>query len=131
MSVDISRALEKSPEGYNALSWVLYIAAGVVLASHWVDITGVSLLIGGVIILVLASLRKGDAAGTNFQSHLSNISTVMFSYLIVAGILWVLTVGTLGLGIVITWPLAFLMLMWCVYRLIKGLMRLNDGASYS
>jgi uncharacterized membrane protein len=131
MSVDISRALEKSPEGYNALSWVLYVASGVVLASHWIDITGVSLLIGGLIVLVIASIRKNDASGTQFQSHIANVSTVMFWYLIVAGVLWVLTVGTLGFGIIITWPLAVLMLLWCVYRLIKGVMRLNDGASYS
>jgi uncharacterized membrane protein len=131
MAVDIGKVLDKSPDGYHTLSLVLYPATGVVLASHWVDITGVSLFFGGIIILVFASLRKSDASGTSFQSHLSNISTVMLTYMLVAAVLWVLTVGTLGFGAIITWPLAFLMLLWCAYRLIKGFLRLNDGAPYN
>jgi uncharacterized membrane protein len=131
MAVDFGRVLDKSPDGYHTLSLVLYAAAGVVLASHWIDITGVSLFVGGIIVYILANIRKDDASGTTFASHLANISKVMLTYMIVAAILWVLTVGTLGFGAVITWPIAFLMLLWCAYRLIKGFMRLNDGTSYN
>jgi uncharacterized membrane protein len=130
MTTDFSRILEKSPEGFQAMGLALYIAAGVVLASHWVDITGVSLFVGGIIITVLAWVRKSDAAGTSYQSHFANIAKVLLIYMVLAIILMTVTIGTLGLGIVITWPLAFLLLLWCAYRLIKGLLRINEGAPY-
>ncbi len=128
--VDITRSMEKSPEGFQALSWVLYIASAVVLASHWIDITGVSMLVGSVIILIITGLRKQEASGTIYNSHLQNIFTVVLAYLIVSGILFTITVGTFGFGIIITWPLALLMLAWCAYRLLKGFIRLNDGIAF-
>ena len=37
---------------------------------------------------------------------------------------------TLGIGILITWPLYVIFLLWLGYRLVKGMMRLNDGQGY-
>jgi uncharacterized membrane protein len=47
--------------------------------------------------------------------------------LVVAILLLVLTIVTLGIGIIITWPLYFLFLLWLGYKLIRGMMKLNDG----
>jgi uncharacterized membrane protein len=131
MLIDINRVFEKSPEGFQSLSWILYFAAGAVAASHWIDWTGTSVLVGAVVILVLSGLRKNEAASTIFGSHLQNIFSVMLAYLLVGTMLWLFTVLTLGIGVIITWPLSIILLLWAAYRLIKGLMRLNDGVAYT
>jgi uncharacterized membrane protein len=130
MFMELNRALEKSPEGYQALSWVLYVAAGAVAASHWIDWTGTSVLIGAVIIVIMAGLRKQEAANTIHGSHLQNIFSVMLAYLLLGALLWLVTVLTLGIGALITWPLSLVLTAWTAYRLIRGLMRLNDGVAY-
>ena len=50
--------------------------------------------------------------------------------LVVAVMLLAFTVITFGIGIIITWPLYVLFLLWLGYRLVKGMMRLNDGVGY-
>jgi uncharacterized membrane protein len=131
MSVDFGRILEKSPEGYESLSWALYVGAGVVTASPWLDISGSTLLFGSIVILIIAGLRKSEAASTIFGSHINNVFSVMLASMIIGGLLWLFTVLTLGIGIIISWPLSMLLVAWSAYRLIKGALRLKDGVAYS
>lgn len=129
-SFDISKTFDRSPEGYQALTWVLYIcSAGIALATLG-EISGTLLLVGCIAIIVLARSRKADAAQTIHGSHLANIGSVMTIALVVAAVLLAFTILTLGIGILITWPLYVLFLLWLGYRLVKGMMRLNDGQPY-
>jgi uncharacterized membrane protein len=130
MAVDFGRALEKSTEGYEALTWVLYIAAGVVTASPWIDISGTALFVGSIVILIIAGLRKSEAAATLFGSHMQNVFSVMLASMLIGGLLWLFTVMTLGIGIIISWPLSMLLVAWSAYRLIKGVLRLKDGVAF-
>jgi len=127
---DVSKTFDRSPEGYQALTWVLYICSlGVALATLG-DISGTILFVGCVAIVLLARTRKDDAAGTIYGSHLGNIAKVMTIALVVAAILLAFTIVTFGIGILITWPLYVLFLLWLGYRLVKGMMRLNDDQAY-
>jgi uncharacterized membrane protein len=130
MSVDFGRMFEKSNEGYEALTWALYAAAGVVTASPWIDISGTALFAGSIVILVIAGLRKSEAGATLFGSHMQNIFSVMLASMLIGGLLWLFTVMTLGIGIIISWPLSMLLIAWSAYRLIKGVLRLKDGVAF-
>ncbi len=130
MKVDPGKMLERTPEGFNALAWVLYfVSAGLAVATLG-EISGTLLCIGAIVVIVLSSSRKSDAAGTIFASHLENIRWVMLVNLIASIILLTLTFITFGLGIVITWPLYVILLVWTGFKLIRGMMKLNDGVGY-
>ncbi len=126
-SPDLSKTFDRSPDGYLALSWVLYAVSGVIALATLGEFSGTLLLIGCIAVIFLARSRRDDAAGTIYASHLSNIARVMTIALVVAVLLLAFTVITFGIGIIITWPLYVLFLLWLGYRLVKGMMRLNDG----
>jgi uncharacterized membrane protein len=127
---DVSKTFDRSPEGYHALTWVLYISSLGVAVATLGDISGTILLVGCVAIILLARTRKEEAANTIYGSHLANIASVMTIALVVAAILLAFTIITLGIGILITWPAYVLFLLWLGYRLVTGMMRLNDNAAY-
>ena len=129
-SPDLSKTFDRSPDGYLALSWVLYAVSGVIALATLGEFSGTLLLIGCIAVIFLARSRRDDAAGTIYASHLSNIARVMTIALVVAVLLLAFTVITFGIGIIITWPLYVLFLLWLGYRLVKGMMRLNDGVGY-
>jgi uncharacterized membrane protein len=127
MSADLSKTFDRNPEGYQAMSWVLYVASGVIALATLGEFSGTLLLVGCLVVIFLARSRKDDAASTIYGSHLANIASTMTIALVVAILLLVLTIVTLGIGIIITWPLYFLFLLWLGYKLIRGMMKLNDG----
>jgi hypothetical protein len=128
--MDVSRAFEKSPEGYQALTWVLYIAAGAVACAQWIDISGTTLFIGTIAIIAISGMRKAEAASTIYGSHLNNIFTVMLGVLLVGALLWLIFIGTFGIGIIVTWPLSWVLIAWSLWRLIRGFIKLSDGVAY-
>jgi uncharacterized membrane protein len=130
MAVDPGKMLQRTPEGYQALTWVLYIVSAGIAAATLGEFSGTLLCLGCIAVIVLASSRKSDAAATIYGSHLSNIRWVMIVNLIASLILITITVITLGLGVVITLPLYVILLIWTGFKLIRGMMKLNDGAGY-
>jgi len=78
----------------------------------------------GIIGIIVAHLKKGDAEGTFLDSHFSNqIRTfwIAFGLVVVGAILSIVVVGwfvMIGAGI------------WFLYRTIKGLIRLSDNRAY-
>lgn len=82
---------------------------------------GISTLIG----VIVAYVKRNESRGTPFESHFTNAIDVF----------WVgLVVGIVGL---ILWPLFFLgalihcaLVVWILFRTIKGLIRAIDGQPY-
>ncbi len=130
MAVDLSKTFDRSQEGYEALTWVLYVASAAIALATLGEISGTLLFVGCIVVILLARSRKDDAAATLHGSHLANIASVMTIALVVAVVLLAVTILTLGIGIIITWPAYVLFLIWLGYRLVKGMMRLNDGQAY-
>jgi uncharacterized membrane protein len=130
MQVELGRALERSEPGYHALSWLLYIGLLVIAASPFIDISGTTVVVGSIIILVLAMSRRSDAAGTIYGNHLSNIFTVTLVNMVVGFLLLSFTILTLGLGIIISWPLSIILVVWSAWRVVRGMLKLNDGQAY-
>lgn len=130
MGIDIAKSFDRTPEGYLALSWVLYVASAALSAATLGEFSGTLLFIGAIVVVVLASSRKADAASTIYGSHLENISRVMWINLIASLCLIAFTFITFGIGVIITWPLYLVLLVWTGFKLIRGLMKLNDGLPY-
>ena len=130
MAIDPTKALDRSPEGIEALTWVLYIASAALAALTLGDISGTLLFIGCIVVIVLSSSRLADASNSIHASHLANIKRVMTVNLIASLVLIAVTWLTLGIGIIFTWPAFLVLLIWTGFKLIRGLMKLNDGVAY-
>ncbi len=130
MGVDIGKTMERSPQGYLALSWVLYIASAVLAAATLGEFSGTLLFLGAIVVIVLSSSRKTDAVATIYGSHLENISRVMWVNLVASLCLIAFTWITFGIGVIITWPLFCILLIWTGFKLIKGMMKLSEAQAY-
>lgn len=75
--------------------------------------------------LILAYVQRGDARDTVWESHFTNIIHTFWTSVLIAILLtplYFIGVGFLGLAIVI---------VWFLYRTLKGLIRALDGRAYS
>jgi uncharacterized membrane protein len=130
MSFDLGKTFERSPEGYLALTWVLYVASAALAAATVGEFSGTLLFLGAIAVIVLSSSRKTDAVSTIYSSHLANISRVMWVNLVASLCLIAFTTITFGIGVIITWPLYLVLLVWTGFKLINGMMKLNDAKAY-
>lgn len=106
---------------------------------------GITPLIG----VIIAYVKRGDARGTIWESHFDNLITVFWVglvLLLIAVPVWVIAVGaTIAAGVaawpasifafpfilvVIFFPVSLLVLIWYLYRTIKGFVRALDGKPY-
>ncbi len=127
MATDFGKAFDRTPEGFHALTWLLYVASALLGLATLGEVSGTLLLIGCVIVIFLARSRRTDAANTIYGSHFAKIARTMTISLVVAVLLMVFTYGTLGLGIIITWPLYWVFLAWLAFTLLRAMMKLNDA----
>ncbi|MBY5991003.1 DUF4870 family protein [Ferrimonas balearica] len=83
--------------------------------------TGLFWLIGAI----WAMVKKGDAAGSLFEDHYSNISKTFWWGLGLS------IVGGLLTFVVIGYPLLVAVWIWSIYRIVKGLARLTSNKAYA
>lgn len=83
----------------------------------------VSLFVGVtcLVAIVMNYVKKDDVAGTYLESHFRwQIRTFWFS------LLWSI-IGFITFFIAIGWFVLIADLVWFIYRIVKGWLRLNDG----
>jgi uncharacterized membrane protein len=79
-----------------------------------------------IIAVVLNYVKRSEVRGTWLESHFRwQIRTFWF------GLLWVTLCGlfivaTLGIGLLIAWLPLTLVGLWCIYRIVRGWLRLMD-----
>ena len=111
-------------EGLRTWGWISYIlhlivAVAAVLPGAWVSIALLA------VALVIDLVKRGDAANTWQASHFSwRIRSVMW-----AGILYLLTAPLWLLFIVPGWIAWGLISVWFLYRIVKGMFRMNASRS--
>jgi uncharacterized membrane protein len=99
-----------SPQTWATIVWVLFIA------SYF------TAMMTGIVAVIIAYLKRGDLAGTPFESHMTSAIRTFWISLIVGIIGFVLVF--VGIGFVILGLLA----LWQLFRVIRGLVRALDGA---
>jgi uncharacterized membrane protein len=79
-----------------------------------------------IIAVILNYVKRGEVSGTWLESHFRwQIRTFWF------GLLWVslcllFIIGTLGIGILVAWPLLLAVSIWFVYRIVRGWLALKE-----
>lgn len=100
--------IERSAKSLTTLIYVLYAA------SFLVGITA-------IVAIIMNYIKKGDVAGTFLESHFRwQIRTFWF------GLLWSV-VGGLLMVVVVGWAVIAANFVWLIYRIVKGLLRLNEN----
>lgn len=111
-------------EGLKTWGWVSYLLHLVVAVAAVLPGAQVSIALL-VVALVIDLVKRGDAANTWQASHFSwRIRSVVW-----AGILYLLTSWLWLLFIVPGWIAWGLISIWFLYRIVKGMMRMNAGLS--
>ncbi|CAH0524936.1 DUF4870 family protein [Vibrio hippocampi] len=81
--------------------------------------------IAGIVGLIWAYVKKGDAVGTIYESHFANIISTFWIGLVL-GIIAVVT-----LVFVVGYLIAIAAAIYCLYRFIKGIIRTIDRKAYA
>lgn len=111
-------------EGLRTWGWVSYLLHLVVAVAAVLPGAQVSIALL-VIALVIDLVKRGDAANTWQASHFSwRIRSVVW-----AGVLYLLTSWLWLLLIVPGWIAWGLISIWFLYRIVKGMVRMNAGRS--
>ncbi|RRD56331.1 hypothetical protein EII20_11385 [Comamonadaceae bacterium OH2545_COT-014] len=114
-----ARTRADSLKAWGWVSYLLHLIVAVAAVVPGLQV-GVALLI---IALVMDLVKKDDAAGTWQASHFSwRIRSVLWS-----GVLYVVTFPFYLLGLFLFNPAWVLISIWFLYRIVKGMVRMNDG----
>jgi len=105
------------------------IAAVIALFSHGFPLVAPLMGIVGIVALVLAYVKRSEAAGTWLASHYRwLIRTFWFSLLwgVIGGVVLV-TLGLILIGIPIAIAIWIVTTIWVIYRLLRGYVLFNDS----
>lgn len=83
--------------------------------------TGILWFVGAI----WAMLKIGDARGTRFEDHYSNIIRVFIIGLVLSVVGGILTIILIG------WLVLLAVFVWSVFKIVKGLVRLSDNQPYN
>ena len=122
--IDVKAVDSEKAESLKTVGWISYLLHLVVAVSAVVPgaQVGASLL---VVALIIDLVKKGDAEGTWQASHFSwRIRSVIW-----AGVLYVITIP-LWLLLVLPGMVAWVVIsIWFLYRIVKGMVRMNASQS--
>jgi uncharacterized membrane protein len=80
--------------------------------------------------MLVGLVTRDDARGTWVDSHHAWMSRTFWWGILWAalawGTFWILGLLTLGLGMIVLWVLPVAVLIWYLYRVVRGWLRLND-----
>lgn len=105
-----------SPQDDEAKTHAL-IAYGLMLVGLF---TVVFWFVGGI----WAMVKKSDVAGSRFEDHYTNLISIFWW-----GIFWAILGGLLSL-IIVGYFMLFVLFIWLLYRLIKGLAKLTSNRAF-
>jgi uncharacterized membrane protein len=122
MTVNDNIVTIEPDEGLKTWGWVSYVLHLVVAVAAVLPGTQVSIALL-IIALVIDMVKRSDAANTWQASHFSwRIRSVVW-----AGILYVVTFPLWLVFIVPGWIAWGLISVWFLYRIVKGMVRMNAG----
>jgi uncharacterized membrane protein len=105
------------------------VAAVIALFSHGFPLVAPLMGLVGIIALIIAYVKRADAAGTWLASHYRwLIRTFWFSLLwgVVGGLI-LITLGLILIGIPIAFAIWIVTTVWVIYRLVRGYLLFNDS----
>lgn len=94
----------------------------ITLVTYALYAIGIFVGITAIVGLIVAYVKRGEAAGTMFESHLTWLIRTFWLGLI-AGIIGAVTIPLLGLGMIILIAAG----IWSIWRIVKGFLAFSDN----
>ena len=117
LTTDIDKM--RSLNAVSTISYILHLVVAIGAVVPGAQASALLLLVA----LVIDMVKQSDAAGTWMASHFSwRIRTVL-----IAGLLYVLTAPLWLLLLAPGWIAWFLISLWFLYRIVRGMVALNKG----
>ena len=85
-------------------------------------VTGIFAIAG----LIVAYIKRDDAAGTYLASHYGWLIRTFWWSLLWGALICIFVVLTIGIGLLVAWIPAGILWIWHAYRVIKGWLRLTE-----
>ncbi len=83
-----------------------------------------------IVAMIVGLVKRDDVRGTWLDSHYEYLSSTFWWGILWAVLawatFWILGLATLGIGMIVLWVLPLAVLVWYLYRVIKGWVRLNE-----
>ena len=83
-----------------------------------------------IVAMIIGVAKRDEVRGTWLDTHYAWLAATFWWGILFAiiawTIFWVLGLLTLGIGMIVLWILPVGVLIWYLYRVIKGWLRLND-----
>jgi uncharacterized membrane protein len=84
-----------------------------------------------IVAMIIGLVKRDDVSGSWLESHYSYLSRTFWWGILWAilawGAFWIIGALTLGIGMLVLWVLPLAVLIWYLYRVIKGWLKLTDS----
>jgi uncharacterized membrane protein len=121
-TIDVTPSGEKDVQSTMTVTHVMY-------ALH--ALAPFTALLLALVALIVGLVKRDDVRGTWVETHYDWLSRTfwwgLLWWVIAWTLFWILTIGTLGIGIIFTWIFPVAVFVWYLYRVIVGWMKLSDG----
>jgi uncharacterized membrane protein len=125
-TIDVTPSGEKDVQSTMTVTHVMY-------ALH--ALAPFTALLLALVALIVGLVKRDDVRGTWVETHYDWLSRTfwwgLLWWVIAWTLFWILTIGTLGIGIIFTWIFPVAVFVWYLYRVIVGWMKLSDGKPIS
>lgn len=120
-TIDASPAGERDVSSSMTVTQIMYILHALAPFTMWTL---------AVVAMIIGLIKRDDVRGSWLDSHYAWMSRTFWWGILLAiaawAIFWVLGLLTLGIGMAVLWILPVAVVIWYLYRVIKGWLALND-----
>lgn len=111
--------------------WIIYWLSIASAVLSIIPVANMLSILVWIVSLVLAFVKRSDAKGTIYASHIGNIITISVVGLIALVVLLLIMAVIPLAGLAIGGIGAIIVFIWQIYRLIKGVLRMNDKKEFT
>ena len=120
-NTNITNNNERDVSGSTTITHVMYGMHAVAPFTLWTF---------AIIAMIIGVVKRDDVSGTWLDSHYAYMSRTFWWGLLWAiaawAVFWVLGLLTLGIGMLVLWVLPVAVLVWYLYRVIRGWINLSE-----
>ena len=107
--------------------------SGVTLAHVLYGLHGLApftMLTLAVVAMVIGAVKRSDVRDTWLETHYSWLSRTfwwgLLWWVIAWGAFWIISIATLGIGLIFAWIFPAAVFVWYLYRVLVGWLKLGD-----
>ena len=120
-TIDVNPAGEIDPKSALTMTHVLY-------GLH--ALAPFTMLLLALVAIIIGMVKRNDVRDTWLETHFSWLASTFWWgvlwWVLAWAVFWLLTVITLGFGVVVAWIFPAAVFIWYLYRVLVGWLKLGD-----